>query len=131
MLDPAQDNIEARLDQWIEFSATSTKISFMATRSDDPAAANTAKELESIHNSGETGHVKNLRNDIQSYAAYILDRISVYLAEREKPSSRKARELKLQIQGLTHRKAAFAGLIRGYLVRKFDKSILEELGIVF
>ncbi len=131
MLDAAADDIEVRLRQrpHIGVSVTEFRIEFEAQDGADLAACNTAEELFAIHNKGETGHVRRLKDEIRNHLSYIWRKMSEYFEAASNGEGDRTRDLEGEIRPWTLPSAPFAGIVRSMFRNTYRPDTLARFGL--
>lgn len=113
LLDPAGgDGVERRVRQWLD---DESHPHFAAMKSSDRAAANTAAELDHLHNDGLKA--ADLRSAITNQLCRVLERVLEYERTRNKVPADPVRliELETEIKRLLSRRSPYTMLVRSRL----------------
>lgn len=123
LLDPAVDDVEARLVQ--RYDLPGNKIRFFAASPADQEAAFTAFELECLHN-GRKPRAADLRDAVQKHLIDVLWRLNRYIELRSVmgPVGQELISLEDELRRLVSRDAPFTALVRSvvgnWLTHLFD-----------
>ena len=112
MLDPCEDDVEARLVQRLEPTPTGSRVQFAPVDPNDLPAKNTAAELDHLHN-GRKSHNNLIRSNLTARYAYMIKLVRDLMLE----SNTEERRILDQLDALVSHEAEFSGVLR-YTLRE-------------